>query len=562
MLLVLTLGAAPAHASPNLIVNGSQTFQRIAGVGVTVNVNSWNGGALRPALDLLAQPAAAGGAGMTTFRVVRDPMTWVANESDIALLQTLDPPTLGRIYEAPAMRDLWATIAYLDSIGVPGDHIVLNFMGWTPTWLGGSGAYGAPSKLTAGKESELAVMIASLVYYGRVVRGFDFELLSPVNEPDWNCLEGPCIGPSQYVVFLRTLITQLDAMGLSDVRLVGPDTASQSNADGYIAAMMGDATIAGRVDHFALHNYGAATSPRTAYAGHDYWLTETAASCGSCDTGGTPAQGEWAFATETADILLGSLGAGMSLVAYYDGYDSFYYHHNQYGYWGLLAYDTTTTTYTPRKRFYVVAQTSGFVAPGSRRLAVTRTLSGLGVTQAFFDSSTGRVAIVGRNTSSTAITIQGELDHLPAPDTLTCTVTGPGTTNLTPAAPIAVTGGSFTVTIPALTVFSLAGSNPPAVAVPPSSGVATTWVSAARPNPTSGGAQLTLTLPAPGEVGFRVLDVQGRALWRSPVRRYDAGRWTLSWDGRTAVGPAPVGVYFARIRAGDRVFTRAIVIVR
>jgi O-glycosyl hydrolase len=561
--LALTLGGAQAVAAPNLIVDGSVTFQRTAGVGVNVNVNSWNGGGLRPALDWLARPAASGGAGMTTFRVVRDPMTWVTNESDIALLHARDPATLARIYEAPAMQDLWATIAYLDSIGVTGDHIVLNFMGWTPTWLGGSGAYGVASNLTTGKESEFATMIASLVYYGRTVKGLDLRLLSPVNEEDWNCLEGPCIGSSQYVVFLRALIGELDFMGLTDVRLVGPDTAQQGNGATYITAMMGDPTIAGRVDHFALHRYGGPTTPGTSYPGRDYWLTETAADCSDCDTGGTPPQGEWAFATSTADILLGSLGNGMALVAYYDGYDSFYYHHNHMGYWGLLAYDTTTATYTPRKRFYAVAQVSGFVESGSRPLSVTSTISGLGTTEAFFDSSTGRLAIVGRNIGSGPITIRGELDHLPPIDTLTCTLTDPNASNLARGAAIAVTGGTFTATIPSMTIFSLVGHDPPVAAVgEPSPGVPASWVSEARPNPTSGGVRFALNLAASEDVSLTILDVQGRRLWQDPTRRYEAGRWMLAWNGLTAAGPAPAGVYLARIRAGDRVFTRSIAIVR
>jgi hypothetical protein len=532
-------------------------------VGVNINVNSWDGGALKPVLDQLYRPVVSGGAGFTSFRVIRDPMTWVASESDIASLGALDPSTLTRIYEAPAMQDLWSTIAYLNSIGVTGDHIILNFMGWTPTWLGGSGQYGVASYLTAGKESELAVMIASLVYYGRVVRGLDFTLLAPLNEPDWNCLEGPCVDSSQYVVFLRALIAQLDLMGLSEIRLVGPDTASQANASGYISAMMGDATVAGRTDHFGVHAYGAAVSPGSPYSGHDYWLTETGASCSNCDTSDGPPQGEWGFSTDCSDILLGSLENGFPLVSYYDGYDSFYYHHNHYGYRGLLAYDTTTAIYTPRKRFYVVAQTSAYVEPGSRRISETDTVTGLGTTEAFFDSTSGLLAIIGRNTSSSSITIHGQLQHLPAVDTLTCTMTDSGSLNLTPVAPIAVTGGAFTITIPPLAVFSLEGRDPAVTGVGPRGPSApSASVSVARPNPTSAGVRFELTLPGEADVSLAILDIQGRMLWQAPARRYDAGRWTLAWSGFSAAGPVPAGVYLARIRAGERVFTRSIVIVR
>src|SRR4029077_11882079 len=102
--------------------------------------------------------------GASLFRVIRDPMTWVSDESDIAPLHARSPATLARIYETSAMRDLWGTIAYLTSKGIRGNQIILNFMGWTPTWLGGSGAFGQASQITAGKEGELATVIASLVY--------------------------------------------------------------------------------------------------------------------------------------------------------------------------------------------------------------------------------------------------------------------------------------------------------------------------------------------------------------------------------------------------------------
>ena len=246
----------------------SQTFQTIDGMGTNINVNNWKGGQLRPALDHLVDRN-----GCSLLRVVRDPMDWVSAESDITLLHSLDPATLTRIYEAPRMQDIWNTIGYLNQKGVRGNQIILNFMGWTPPWLGGSGAYGSASHITAGKEPKFATMVASLVYYGRMVKGLDFTLLAPMNEPDLDGKEGPLVGPAQYVTVLKALIAELDAMGLTDVRIVGPDTAGSPSS--YISAMMADATVRGRVDHLAFHIYAGSTSPGTAYSGKNYWLTES-----------------------------------------------------------------------------------------------------------------------------------------------------------------------------------------------------------------------------------------------------------------------------------------------
>src|SRR5258706_11338630 len=336
----------------NLTVDGAQTYQRIDGMGVNINVQGWNGGLLRPALDRLVGPAGSGN-GASLLRVIRDPIDWVSDPADIAPLHALDPTTLDRVYSQPAMVGLFDTIAYLHFKGFRGDQLVINFMGWTPTWMGGGGAFQQPSTITPGMEPAFATMVASLMYYARRVRGLDVALLSPLNETDADCLEGPCVSASQYSDVLHAVILELDAMGLTDVRLVGPDTASPTNADTYIATMLSDSTIAARTDHLAIHTYGAVAGSRALYAGHNYWLTETGASCPSCDTGGSPTQGEWNFAEATGDDILGGLENGLGAVFYYDGYDSYYYHHDSIGYWGLLALDQATGTFSPRKRFFV-----------------------------------------------------------------------------------------------------------------------------------------------------------------------------------------------------------------
>src|SRR5262249_30019998 len=61
----------------NLTIDGSQTFQTVGGMGVNINVNSWKNGELAPALNLLTAAAGTGN-GASLFRVIRDPMDWVA----------------------------------------------------------------------------------------------------------------------------------------------------------------------------------------------------------------------------------------------------------------------------------------------------------------------------------------------------------------------------------------------------------------------------------------------------------------------------------------------------
>ena len=247
--------ARSAAAATDFSVNGADAHQAMEGMGTNVNVDSWRGGELAPALDLLAVAGRA-----SLLRVIRDPMDWVASEADLPALHALDPVTLQRIYEAPAMQDLWSTIAHLNGRGLGGDRLIVTFMGWTPTWLGGSGTDGVPSRLTAGKEGELATMIASLAYYGHTVRGLDFALVSPLNEPDLGGIEGPSVGAAQYAALVSALIAELDAMGLADVRVVAPDTATPQPGS-YVSLLLADPVVAPRLAHLAIHDYGAG-SPR------------------------------------------------------------------------------------------------------------------------------------------------------------------------------------------------------------------------------------------------------------------------------------------------------------
>jgi hypothetical protein len=445
---IITFSVA-AQATPNLTVDGSQTFQTLDGLGVNINVNSWKNGQLRPALDYLVVTN-----GASVMRVIRDPMDWVSNELLIPKLHRLDVATLRHVYEAPKMQDIWNTIRYLNQKGLRGNAIMLNFMGWTPRWLGGSGAYGSSSYITPGKEGKWATMVASLVYYGRIVKKLDFKLLAPLNEQDWNCLEGPCVSPSQYVTALKALIAELSAMKLSDIRLVGPDTAGSPGV--YLTSMMRNSAIARRVAHIGLHGYGGPIYPETLYPPPKYWVTETASSCGNCDYAGVPSQGEWNFAAETNDFVLQDLSNGLTNVLIYDGYDSFYYHHNSYGYWGLLSYDKKSKVYTPRKRFYVNAQLDKFIRPGMKQLAENDTIDGLGTTVAFYNPTTRRFTIAGHNTNSTAITINGQLRNLPAISSLFLYETNKNANLQRRAVP--VSGPTFSVQIRGDTFFTLTGS--------------------------------------------------------------------------------------------------------
>ena len=209
------------------------------------------------------------------------------------------------------------------------------------------------------------------------------------------------------------------------------------------------------IDHLTFHAYGGSRSPRAFHNQNNYWVTETGAVCPSCDYSGTPSQGEWAFACQTNDAVLDDLANTIASVLVYDGYDSFYYHHNAYGFWGLLAYDQTTGVYSPRKRFYVNSQINRFVTPGSQTLFLTNSVSGLGHVGAFYNPTTHRVTIVGHNTASSSITVNGQINDVPVAISSMNVYETDASMDFQQGTAVPVDRGRFQLTVPADTFFSL-----------------------------------------------------------------------------------------------------------
>ncbi len=520
-----------AHAA-NLTVDGAQRFQTIDGMGVNINVNSWNNGQLKPALDFLIATN-----GSTLFRVVRDPMDWVASESLIPDLHALTPNALQQVYETAKMQDIWNTIGYLNKKGIGGRQIILNFMGWTPRWIGGSGTFGAPSYITAGKEQAFATMVASLVYYGKKVKGLDFTYLSPLNDIDLSgsCTESPCVGTAQYTTIMHEIADELNQMGVTDMRFVGPDTAYIGSSVGCIAQMMADSTVAGLTDHFALHDFsGAPASPGTSYPGKNYWLTATSAGCSGCDGVGSGPPNEWSFATQTADVILGDINNGFPAVLVWEAYDSFWYHHNASTLWGLLAYNPVTGIYTPRKRAYAYTQFNRFIGPGDVVIGSGESTGSVPTTVAVFNATNGKIAIIGRNSGNSAITINGQLSNLPAVNTLALYETNLSA-DLSRKGDVPVSGGIFTAQISADAIFTLTNQpitfdlEPPTVAV----------------NSPLNGAQVSGTF----EAGASAFDVAGNVSAQSSA--VSASTTTYAFDDEFNAGALDTTQWVAMNRPGD-----------
>ncbi len=427
-------------AGSALTIDGNQRFQTIDGFGVSANSASWNGTELQPALDKLVDEG-----GSTIWRVVIENADWEATNDNT------DPTTFNwtaydAIFTTARFEKLWATMAYLNQKGVT-NLLMLDFMGDGPTWMGGA-------DLPTGMEDEWVETVASVAYYARNNRNLQFGLFAPNNESDWDGIEGIRMDSGQHARVMRKLAAKLDAIGLSDLKLVGPDTAAIATGVGtYLPALMGEPTVMAKLDHFAFHNYagdsgGADNAIKgSAYPTKNFWISEVS--------------NIWDALTH--------MSQGPAAILVWDAYDSVYNHAIQAGRGSsppndvgngpaLLSYNTSTRLYTPRKAFYEFAQLFKFVPAGSVRVAATESNGNVTI-YAFQHTASGRVTLVGRNEGSSDVTFSGVLTNLPAVSSFAIYQTNVSV-NMQRGTDIPVTSGAFSFVAAGNTVFMLTSPAP------------------------------------------------------------------------------------------------------
>ena len=445
-----------ARADTNLIVDGSQQFQKIDGFGVNANSLSWNNGELKAAIDMLADEM-----GSTQWRVVIDQEDWEA-VNDNSDPNVFNWDYYNSVYSSPKFQNLWGTIGYLNQKGIS-SSIILSFMGNVSNWLGGN-------IINTADEDEWVEMIASLVYYARNTMHLSFSMLDPLNEPDWGHNEGPLVDQVQYTRLLHKLSDKMDSLGLSDMKFVGPSAAGLSNGvNVYMPVMMGDNVVMAKTDHFGLHNYASEGDTayqaikNSAYPNRNYYITET---------------------TLPEDIFY-ELSQGTSAIMIWDGYDSVYNHAilngggttppNDAGPGPApLAYDMTTGIYSPRKCFYEYEQIFKFVPSGSVRISASQSNGNVVIT-AYYHQPSGRVTIVGRNSGSSSISYAGTLVNLPLISTMQFYQTSETDSNINMfrGNDSAVSGGTFSFVAPSNSIFTLTGLVEGADLTPPTVSITT-----------------------------------------------------------------------------------------
>ncbi len=457
-----------------LQIDGATRYQSMDGFGVNINTAWWSNGeytdakVVQPAIDLLVDSL-----GASIFRAVIEEIDWEAVNDDN------DPDNFNwtyynTVFSNTRFQGVWNTLRYLNYKGIT-DGLVISFMGAPPasppltakdpqkSWMGGT-----DHTIAANMEDELVESIAALLYYMRHTAGIQFTLVSPMNETDIMAMtksidhpdgivEGPNIPEAvQYVRIIRQLAEKLDAIGMSDIRFVVPDSGGDRLFGACLDEIVRDEYLMGKLKCWGVHQYGSDAGNyrnrilKSSYPTRPFWVTETAG----------------------ISNMLGQLDDNASAYIFWDGFDCVYQHGTRNGYGSvppndwvfwlpgeegkpLIEYIEATASWKPRKQFFEHAQIMKFVKPGAIRIGITGQDSSLSA-YAWLNPD-GNLVILGRNNSDRTMAVKGILTSLQAQKKMKLIFTN-STANLVERKEITVSEPGFTVSIPPESVFTLTGT--------------------------------------------------------------------------------------------------------
>ena len=216
-----------------------------------------------------------------------------------------------------------------------------------------------------------------------------------------------------------------------------------------------------KIARFGLHSYRGIILMLTHFLKSQFilrssfWMTEWNAWRNGLDDGQIGIY-DYKFASECVNYLLDLLKNGATAAIEWEGYDSYYEHHepSTFSNWGILEYNHDTKLYSPRKHLYAISQVSKFVLPGSWQISVSESGDSLNILA--FQYYLKSVIIVGINTQNNPVTIKGSLVNLPEIDRFEMYHTS-SSDNLHKDNDVTVTSKAFKTTIPANCIFTLTG---------------------------------------------------------------------------------------------------------
>ena len=304
--------------------------------------------------------------------------------------------------------------------------------------------------------SQLANYVASM----KSTYGINLYAISVQNEPDANVnsYEACQWTGAQIHDFVTNLYGALAAKGLSSTKIIVPESESWSGDQALFTPTLGDPVTAADVGIVADHDYvannavGDQSSPAAlSVSGKALWETEVALLSGSDSS------------------IANGVYYGQRIYQYMTQANA-----NAYHYWWLVASGNGNeglldTSSAVTKRLFVFGQYSRFVRPNFYRIDTTSSQQST-LISAYKDSASTAFAIVIVNTNAATNVIETvNLANFTAAS-VTPWITS-STLSLAPQTPVNVSNGSFTYTIPEMSVVTFVGqgitSAPPTMAPVP-----------------------------------------------------------------------------------------------
>jgi glucuronoarabinoxylan endo-1,4-beta-xylanase len=298
--------------------------------------------------------------------------------------------------------------------------------------------------------ADLAALKVQWLNNAKSQLGFEAQVESVQNEPNQRTTYDSCEWTtSEMNTFVaNNLQPALAASGLT-ARIMAPEPSYYSSFDAnWGTPLLSDPATRAAVSIVATHAYGKTddlSKPCASCAQYNkpIWQTEDAnlngQYNGSIDDGMT-----W-----SAEIYKAMNGGRFSAWFYWWAMTT--QNDNQ----GLINADPTTDSFQVPKRLYVMGQFSRFIRPGSVVLASTSSDSTVQVTAV--RPATGSVAVVLANTGRSSQTVTVNLNGLTNPPASVTPYRTSASENQAQLAPVGVSAGVFTITVPSKSVVTVVG---------------------------------------------------------------------------------------------------------
>ena len=370
----------------------SEKYQKIDGFGVNINSKYWDGGALKPVLDLIIDDLRA-----RLFRVdIYGKSNWVDPDNTLGP-SSLNQENFEKVYKSKDFENGWGMMKYLNERGI---NPYVTASGIVPSWMTSDGK-------TLVRYDYFVEMMYSFLDWAKKREGIKFELFGPLNETDIGPPEGPKVEPEEFAKVIKTLINRFED-GLEDIRLVLTEQGF-FNTD-YIKHLINNPELSQKIGVISMHMYSnipvetlrgfVDTVKKSLCKRCSIWMGEY----GDLDQSG---EMEWYVAWISTFRLFNILEGGFNGAIFWDAYDNYHDHDEAWTIYGLIR--RGQRVFTPKKRYYSAKQVYRFVSPGFVRVKTILGSDKLRIL-AFTDGNKEELTMVGMNLSSENLYLNGFIE--------------------------------------------------------------------------------------------------------------------------------------------------------